>query len=248
MLDGIMDMVRREVWRIMHHQKTTRPGVITSIDPDTYSAKVRYEPHDPNDPDNAESGWIPIQAVAVGQGYGIYSMPQVGQQVDVAFHQGDHETGRIVQRHNSEANQPPQGMKEGEYWTVHANGAVQKFLADGTVFIGGAGTVPNRGSKDPATGKDGQVTGQQPQGKQAITLNPDGSFSFAHKSGGQIAMDASGNVTVSSNGKNVTVDAGAGGIAYKGASHTFQGGMSVTGNIAVTGSVTATQAINGMAV
>lgn len=245
MIESILQAVRHEVWRILHQHKTSRPGIITSVDPDTYSAKVIYQPHDPNDPDNGESGWIPVQAVASGQGYGIFAVPHVGAQVDVAFQDGDHESGRIVQRHASEAHQPPVGMKEGETHIIHANGAVMRFLQDGTVFIGGAGTVPNRGAKDAATGRDGQSTTQQPQALQSLTMRPDGSWAVAHKSGGSISMDKDGNVTVKAANKGVTVDAGTGSVTYKAKSHAFQGDLAVTGGLTASGVVKGSTVTNG---
>lgn len=245
MLDQIRQMVRQEVTRVMASAKHPRDAVITSVDPDTYSAKVRFEPHDPDDPDNGTSGWIPIQAVATGAGFGMYSVPNVGDPVEVAFKEGDHMTPRIVQRHASEQNQPPEGMKAGEHWMVHGTGAVLALKADGTVFMGGAGTVKNRGGKDPATGKDSAPKGEQPQGKQSLTLSPDGSLSITHKDGATIKMDASGNVTVSSNGKSLTVDAGSGGLTYKAKTHSFDGDLSVSGGLSAAGTIAGQQVTSG---
>lgn len=249
MMEQIKGLVRLEVERVMSRRKHNRNAVVTSVDPDTYSAKVRYEPHDPNDPDNAESGWIPIQAMATGQGYGMYSLPKVGHPVEVAFDQGDHETGRIVQRHASEQHQPPKGMKEGEHWIVHETGSAIKFAQDGTVSLLGAGSIPNRQGKDASTGKDGtSQQNQQPDGKQTFTVSPDGSFVFAHKAGGQIAMDKDGNAVVKTNGKNITVDAGSGSVTHKAKSHSFQGDLAVTGGISASGSVTASGTVTGATV
>lgn len=207
MLDQIRQMVRQEVTRVMAAAKHPRDAVITSVDPDTYSAKVRFEPHDPDDPDNGTSGWIPIQAIATGAGFGMYSVPNVGDPVEVAFKDGDHMSPRIVQRHASEQNQPPEGMKAGEHWMVHGTGAVLALKADGTVFMGGAGTVKNRGGKDPATGKDSTPKGQQPQAKQSVTMAPDGSLTLAHKSGGTITMSPEGKITIKPQGQDAVIDA-----------------------------------------
>lgn len=205
----MLQIARREAQRVLKGAfKPPRNAVITSVDPDTYSAKVRYEPHDANDPNNAESGWLPIQAMATGQGFGRFSVPKVGQPVEVDFQGGSHMTGTVKGRHASQNHQPPTGMKEGEDWLVHETGSVIKFLQDGTVFIGGAGTVPQRQGKDPATGQDGQdpqKQAQQPQAKQAFTLKPDGSFSFVHQNGSAVAFDTSGKITVSAKGQDVSI-------------------------------------------
>lgn len=249
MLEQIKGLVRLEVERVMARKKHARNAVVTSVDPDTHSAKVRYEPHDPQDQDGAESGWIPIQAVATGQGFGIYSLPKVGHPVEVAFQEGDHETGRIVQRHNSEKNQPPANMKEGEHWFVHETGSAMKFAQDGTVSILGAGSIPNRQGKDAATGKDGtKQQSKQPEGKQTFTVSPDGSFSFTHKGGTTISVDKNGAVTLKAKDQAVTVDAGSGAITYKGKSHSFSGPVSADGTISAQGNVTSAATIQGAAV
>jgi phage baseplate assembly protein gpV len=246
-MEQIKGLVRLEVERVMARRKHNRNAVVTSVDPDTYSAKVRYEPHDPNDQDNAEGGWIPIQAVANGKGFGIYSLPKVGQPVEVAFDMGDHETGRIVQRHSSEQNQPPQNMKEGEHWFVHETGSAIKFAQDGTVSILGAGSIPNRQGKDATTGKDGtSQQNQQPQGKQTFTVSPDGSFSFAHKGGTTITVDKNGAVTIKAKDQAVTVDAGSGSITYKGSSHSFQGAVSADGAISAQGNISSSSQISAL--
>lgn len=248
-MEQIKGLVRLEVERVMTRQKHSRNAIVTSVDPDTYSAKVRYEPHDPDDPDNAESGWIPIQAMATGQGYGMYTLPKVGHPVEVAFDQGDHETGRIVQRHASEQHQPPQGMKEGEHWLVHETGSAIKFAQDGTVSLLGAGSIPNRQGKDASTGKDGtSQQNQQPQGKQTFTVSPDGSFSFTHKAGTTVSVDKNGAITVKAANQNITVDAGSGSVTHKAQSHSFQGNLAVTGAITASGAVTAAGAVTGASV
>lgn len=245
-MEQIKALVRLEVERVTARHKHNRNAIVTSVDPDTYSAKVRYEPHDPNDQDNAEGGWIPIQAVATGQGYGIYSIPEVGHPVEVAFDMGDHETGRIVQRHASEQHQPPQNMQEGEHWMVHKTGSAIRFAKDGTVSILGAGSIPNRQGKDAATGKDGQSQqNKQPEGKQTFTVSPDGSFSFAHKSGTVISVDKNGAVTVSAKDQNVTVNAGKGSITYQGSSHSFKGPVSADSTISAQGNMTSSGTVQG---
>jgi phage baseplate assembly protein gpV len=245
-MEQIKALVRLEVERVTARRKHTRNAIVTSVDPDTYSAKVRYEPHDPNDQDNAESGWIPIQAMATGQGYGIYSLPKVGHPVEVSFQEGDHETGRIVQRHASEQHQAPENMKEGEHWLVHETGSAIKFAKDGTVSILGAGSIPNRQGKDASTGKDGtSQQSQQPEGKQTFTVSPDGSFSFAHKGGTTISVDSNGAVTIKAKDQAVTVDAGSGSITYKAQSHTFQGDTNITGGLTASGNVTSSGTVTG---
>lgn len=184
MMEYIRTMVRQEVERVTASRKHPRNAKVTSYDPKTYSAKVKFEPHDPNDENNAESGWIPIQAMATGAGFGIYSAPNIGDPVEVGFQEGDHMTARIQQRHVSEEHQPPEGVEAGEHHMVHGSGAVIRMKKDGTVFLGGAGTVKRRKGKSAEGGSGGSGGGQsgqaqsdedeQPQALQGVTLHPNG--------------------------------------------------------------------------
>lgn len=245
----IRGLVRQEVERVNTSRKHPRDAIITSVDPDTYSAKVRFEPHDPDDPDNSTSGSIPIQAVATGKGFGIFSLPKAGDPVQVTFREGDHMTGQIQQRHASEQHQPPQGMKEGEHWLVHETGSAIKFAQDGTVSMLGAGSIPNRQGKDAATGKDGTAQkNEQPQAKQTFTLSPDGSFSFAHKAGTTITVDKNGAVTIKAKDQSVTLDAGSGSVTYKAAGHSFQGPVSADGTISAKGNIASQGQVAGQSV
>ena len=72
---------------------------------------------------------------------------------------------------------------------------------------------------------------------------------MTHKDGGVHQFDAAGNVKVFSNNKDVTVDAGTGGITHKAKLHTYEGDMTVTGNISATGKVDGAGGVaqNGMA-
>src|ERR1700754_763482 len=65
----------------------TRLGVVNAYDPDRYAIKVKYPP------DDVESGWIPLGALMVGNGYGILAPPAIGDQVKVEFQEGSVDAG-----------------------------------------------------------------------------------------------------------------------------------------------------------
>lgn len=113
-----------------HIQAGTTPGVVTSFDPVTQSAKVRLQPHD------LETGYLPIRTAWAGPGWGLFTPPPVGSVVDVQFEDGDLETGAIVGRAHNDVDKPLP-VPAGELWAVHASGLRMCLTNDGRALLGG---------------------------------------------------------------------------------------------------------------
>lgn len=111
-----------------------RYATVTSYDPATYSAKVMLQPQ------NVESGWLPIKSAQIGNGWGIYSPPAIGDQVFVQFQEGGVEAGIITGSVYSDTDKPA-AAPSGEIWLVHKSGASIKLLTNGNVAINSAGEV-----------------------------------------------------------------------------------------------------------
>lgn len=109
-----------------------RTGTISSYDPGSHMVKVQIQP------EGFETGWIQLNALGVGSGWGVVSGPQVGDEVTVSFDNGDPNLGRITGRHFSDAAPPP-AVPSGETWIVHKSGSLLKFHNDGSVEIEAAG-------------------------------------------------------------------------------------------------------------
>jgi phage baseplate assembly protein V len=103
-------------------------GVITSLDTANYCAKVAIEP------DNVETGWLPITSQWVGAGWGLYAPIPVGTQVLVLFSEANREMGIIAGALYCDRMRPLD-CPEGEFWLVHKGGASLKFFNDGTALL-----------------------------------------------------------------------------------------------------------------
>src|SRR5690242_7522471 len=105
----MMSLVRRESERTMRKfYKPPRIGKITSYDSKAHKVKVQFQPT------GAESGWIPLTALAVGNKFGHLSAPNIGDQVKIEFQEGEHDVGRVTTRLFNKPNPPPE-LKAGEY-------------------------------------------------------------------------------------------------------------------------------------
>lgn len=107
-----------------------RFGTVTSVDPDSGTAKVALQP------EGVLSGWLPIMCPWAGSGWGMVCPPSPGDQVLVLAQEGHTEHGVIAGRVFSVSQRPP-AAAIGELWLVHSSGSYIKLLNDGTVRIGG---------------------------------------------------------------------------------------------------------------
>ena len=108
-----------------------RLAIVTSVDPATYAARVKLQPED------VQTGWLPIKSAWVGAGWGLVSPPSVGDQVLVMPQEGDAEHGIIVGHLYSDQQRAPSGGTPGELWLVHKSGSFFKLKNDGTIQIKG---------------------------------------------------------------------------------------------------------------
>jgi phage baseplate assembly protein V len=127
----------------------SRLGVVSAYDPNTYSVKVMFQP------DGNETGWIPLGTLQVGSGFGIYAAPNIGDQIEVRFQEGDRDTG-VAGPVVFDNQSPPAPVPAGEIWVLHKSGAFFKLTNDGkaafndgkggSVTLNGDGTVTSTGA------------------------------------------------------------------------------------------------------
>lgn len=129
-MDRFLNTVKACADAVMQGQGQPRFGTITSVDPNSGTAKVAFQP------DGVLSGWLPILYPWVGAGWGMVCPPAPGDQVLVLPQEGQAEHGVIAGRIFSTQQRPPLAAV-GEIWLVHNSGSYLKLLNDGTVQIGG---------------------------------------------------------------------------------------------------------------
>lgn len=136
-----------------------RMGLVSSYDPANYCAKVRIMPED------TETGWLPIGSEWVGNGWGMYAPPSIGDMVEVQFQEDSPEAGYIGKRIYNDSDRPLT-VQSGEFWLVHNSGSLLKFHNDGTVQLVAAGTLTSSAPQWNHTGPvhitgDVEITGNE---------------------------------------------------------------------------------------
>lgn len=144
--DLLLNAVKRHVAAAIGQVGQPKVGVVTSVDPSTYTARVTIQP------EGVLSGWLPIATAMVGGGWGVVSPPSPGEQVLLLPTEGNTEHAVIVGRIFSQAALPPKTFTDqynqgqtsfaqpGEVALVHQSGAFLRLI-DGMVVINGNVTV-----------------------------------------------------------------------------------------------------------
>lgn len=124
-------------------------GTVSAYDPNAYAVKVQFPP------DTVETGWLPIQSPYVGNQWGLFAAPTVGEQAVVVFQEGDLDAGIVVGFLYSTVDQPL-AVPAGELWIQHKLGAFFKLTNDGKaqfddghgarVVLNGDGTISSAGT------------------------------------------------------------------------------------------------------
>lgn len=126
-------------------------GLVSSYDPAGYQVKVRLQPED------IETGWMPITTLLAGSGFGAYFGPSQNDQAVVLFQEDDREVGFCVGFLNSDADPAP-AVQSGEiHLRAKAHGALVTLLQDGSI--------------NAETGSGGSRT--------SLVLKPDGTIASA---------------------------------------------------------------------
>lgn len=111
-------------------------GLATSWDPDNHLVKVMLQPEE------IETGWMPLEVTQAGAGWGVYAAPQIGDQAVIHFHEGDKEHGWCTGFLPNDVDKPPH-VPAGEIHLIHKTGQFVKLLTDGSISLstGSGGSI-----------------------------------------------------------------------------------------------------------
>lgn len=160
----------------------TRMGIVDAYDPDKYAVKVRLQPS------GVLSGWIPIASCYVGNGWGLFAAPTIGDSVRVDAQEGDIDAGTMGGSFFNDVDRPL-SVPSGEFWLQHKTGSFLKFLNNGDVSVhtardliadvGGKATVTVAGTADITVG--GTMTTTAPQWNHNGPVSINGTLSVKYQ-------------------------------------------------------------------
>nr|WP_214692541.1 phage baseplate assembly protein V [Variovorax paradoxus] len=109
-------------------KQNTRHGVVDAYDPATFSVKVKLQPS------GVLSGWIPIKSLYVGNGWGLFAAPTIGDSVQIDCQEGGLDAGVMAGSFFNDVDRPLP-VPSGEFWLKHKSGSLLKFLNNGDVEL-----------------------------------------------------------------------------------------------------------------
>ena len=149
MIGPLQNAMRLQAMRVQATQADTRVGIVSSYDPSIFAVRVQVQP------ENMLTGWLPLASPWIGNGWGMFAAPSVGDMVAVHFFGSDLEAGFVEGRLYNDVDRPV-AVPGGELWIQHASGQFVKLLASGalalsdghgaTVTLNGNGTISSTGT------------------------------------------------------------------------------------------------------
>ena len=131
----LLNQLKSTAQQATQGRANTRHGTISSYDPGAYAVKVMLQP------DNVETGWLPLKSIFIGNGWGIFCPPSIGDAVEIDYQEGDNEVGSIGMRFFNDQDRPLP-CPSGEFWLVHKSGASVKSTNNGMLTLSDpSGTV-----------------------------------------------------------------------------------------------------------
>jgi len=168
MTGPLQNAVRMQALRAMSGAAAARVGLVTSYDPDNYAVRVALQP------DGFLSGWLPLCSQWVGNGWGMFCAPSVGDMVAVHFFGAELEAGFAEVRMFNDVDRPLP-VPSGEFWLMHSSGSALKMTNDGAVALVAHGnlvvTVGGNLSATVAGNATADVTGNLTATAAMATLN-----------------------------------------------------------------------------
>lgn len=133
-MDALLNRMRGEALRAGAALSPPRIGIVTHYDPNNFAVKVALQP------DQSETGWLPLMSPWVGNGWGMFAAPSLNDQIEVQFQEGSIEAGFACLRFYTDQNRPLP-VPSGEFWIQHKTGSFVKFHNDGSVELVTAGDL-----------------------------------------------------------------------------------------------------------
>jgi phage baseplate assembly protein gpV len=161
MMNQLLNTIRAAAQQAGQSVATTRQGTVTSYNPATHSVRVTLQP------DNELTGWLPLKSPWVGNGWGLFCPPSIGDLVEIDYQEGAQGYGSVGLRFYNDEDRPLP-CPSGEFWLVHQSGSMLKFHNDGSVELETAGNLQETVKGDYHLTVEGSMT-TEVKGKQSTT-------------------------------------------------------------------------------
>lgn len=144
-MDKFHNMIRMHASLMQNSISSTQLAIVTAYDPVNYAVQVQTYAQDDDTNQPLVTGWIPLFTPWMGNGWGLYLPPNLGDLIEVHYQEGSLQNGYAGLRcfnPTSPAGLPsPNGVPSGEFWLIHQTGSYIKVTNDGKVSINGQAEI-----------------------------------------------------------------------------------------------------------
>jgi hypothetical protein len=176
-VESLVNLIHREVTRVMARNTRRTPAVVDSWDPDTYAAKYKLMP------DSADqaviTGLISHHTPQTGKGFGWHFAPNIGDHGYLEFHEDDREAAFSSGGTFNDMFKPVR-TQAGETQYISKWGHVLYFKDDGSVTIKNGNKQKKAAQQTTSTGSgtNAPANDTKPAKQSAITLTNDGNVTI----------------------------------------------------------------------
>jgi len=201
-INQLANVIKGQAQATGNARADARMGLVTSYDPNRYAVKVQLMP------EGAETGWLPLASPWIGNGWGLFCPPSIGDMIEVEFQEASPESGYACLRFYNDSDRPL-ACPSGEFWLVHKSGSLLEFHNDGTVEVHAATAINSSAPLWTHTGDmviHGHVTGDgglAMSGGSGSSVQVSGSITATGDVvGGGISLDSHHHTGVQTGGGN----------------------------------------------
>ena len=153
--------IRHAAEQAVSRHTHTRIGLRTSYDPVNHAIKAELQP------EGTETGWMPINPLWQGNGWGFFAPPPAGAQCVIAFQEGHVDCPIYMGALPSDQDRPLP-VPDGEIWLQHASGAGFRLTNEGGAsYLGSQGQTLTLAADGSVTMANGQGAVVRLVGSQA---------------------------------------------------------------------------------
>ncbi len=128
-VEALVNLVHREVVRVLDGRTRETAGIVDSYDPVTHSVKMKLQPED------ILTGWMPLRQAQAGNGVGSHMAPSIGDHMSAAFHEDEREAGTVSGAFFNDISKPV-SVEAGEWRYISPNGKAEfYFKKDGSFEV-----------------------------------------------------------------------------------------------------------------
>lgn len=141
MIEGLRNIIHREVQRVLDRRIRRMPGIVDAYNPSQHAVKLKLQPS------GTLTGWVQIETDQVG----LLIAPSIGDPGWLEFHESDRRAAVFVGSNHNDSFPPPQEIAAGDWFYQNKSGSKLYFKADGsvtatdkdgsTIVLDGAGSI-----------------------------------------------------------------------------------------------------------